>query len=170
MLGEKLAVRHRRVLGRKGRNVVEVRVVGAASLAWAEAAILWGGHVEAVVDHHTTFKQLFSHHYPDIRIVNRHQAFNIPPYTQGHGMVLATITNFEEAKAVMALMTHWQPAAIAIMCHSQVSRADFKKWLPLDPVTYCGLKTTVCRHTKFGGVTTSTWRLCLASRERTIYL
>lgn len=166
LLGEKVAVRHRRVLGRKGRSVVGVRIIGDISLAWAEAAILWGGHVEVVVDHHTTFKQLLSLHYPNIRIATYRQALGIPPFDEDQGLTMATIATEKEAGIAMALICKWNPEVVVIASPTRVSRGDFKKWLPLDPSLYCGLKTTVCKHSEFGGVTTSSWRLCIATRKR----
>jgi hypothetical protein len=47
--GERAAVGISLKVGRRGRSKIEVRVVGAASLAWIEAAHLWGAKVQAVV-------------------------------------------------------------------------------------------------------------------------
>ena len=43
--GEKVMKQGSKCLGRVGRAVVKVRVVGDHSFAWVEAGVLWGGNV-----------------------------------------------------------------------------------------------------------------------------
>lgn len=49
MHGQKAAVGINLNVGRRGRSTVSVRVVGRSSVAWVDAAFLWGAKLEAVV-------------------------------------------------------------------------------------------------------------------------
>lgn len=69
--GEKVAVRTRRVLSRKGRSVVRVRLFGECSLGWLDALMLWGASVEVFVCQGGNVKHLIDLLYPDVHVAPR---------------------------------------------------------------------------------------------------
>jgi len=81
LLGERVAVRNRRILNRKGRDVVKVRILGAGCLAWIEAARLWGAVVELVITRGgNELRHLCKILNHDVHITTPSSALRFPPH------------------------------------------------------------------------------------------
>ena len=165
--GEKVAVRTRRVLSRKGRCVVRVRIYGSASLGWLDSFMLWGACVEVFVCHGGNVKHLVESLYPDVYVAPLAKATKLPPHRPPWDGVLATtISSDEEAKELYALAELWRPTVILIATHKHVSRKKFDSWLPFVNLQYGHMLRHLCHHNEFGGVTSSVWRMAIGIRSR----
>ena len=158
--GEKVAVRNRRVLSRKGRNVVKVRIVGAGSLGWIEAARLWGAVIEMVITRGGNelrhLCELLNH---DVYFTTPSHAATLPPHrVDWDGLILATIMNNDEADDLLALIRQWQPMTVMAYFHDAVSTSKRRN---------CMSYRLPCDHGSFGGVTNSRWHLHLRHRSNT---
>ena len=132
LLGEKVAVRNRRVLSRKGRCVVRTRVVGAASLGWLDMVMLWGTCVEAFVCEGGNVKHLVEQLYPDVYIPSPRQAEHMPPHGSCDGLLLGTIANQQDAEICAKLIGKWLPSVVILAVHGTVSRRAFSAWTKFD--------------------------------------
>ena len=78
--GEKVAVCHRRVLGRKGCSVVRVRIVGSGSLGWLESAIRWGAGVDHFLTREGNITTICKLRHPDVIATSPSSGYKLPPH------------------------------------------------------------------------------------------
>ena len=160
--GEKVAVRTRRVLSRRGRCVVRVRVVGEASLGWLEALQLWGASVEVFVCQGGNIKHLIERLYPDVHVAPLAQSLEILPYHSWDGLALGTISSESDAQDFKSLIKAWDPSLVIMSGHASISRSKFHQWTDLKEMGYERTASHRCSHQKFGGVTASSWKLAFS--------
>ena len=169
MPGEKVAVRSRRVLSRKGRCVVRVRVFGSASLGWLDASMLWGACVEAFICPGGRVKHLAEQLYPDVYIASWASSLLLPPHRHWDGVLVGTIKSEEEAEQYMSLVERWTPKIVILTCHISVSRKRFAGWSNCSKFGY-DVHHQQCHHEEFGGVSISSWRLMIAVKSSDVRL
>ena len=165
--GEKVAVRNRHVLNRKGRNLIRVRIFGAGSLGWIETSCLWGAVIEAVVTRsgneiEHVCKQL---NHP-VLVVTPDRSLRLPPRdVKWDGLVLATVMTDAEADDLHMLIQQWQPLIIMSYFHTAVSTD--KRRMCINTHTFEGSYThkLKCNHNAFGGVTNSNWFIIVQYRS-----
>lgn len=112
--GELIATAARMAVGRRPRSKVRIRVVGASSMGWIEAAEAWGAEVESVVVD-------IPDHFKDIRrkvsltpTTTPQDGLRLLPLGPWDGCLLATIGSASETQLVTALFKRWRPA-VAIL-------------------------------------------------------
>jgi hypothetical protein len=164
LLGEKVAVRRRRVLSWKGRCVVRVRVVGVSSLGWVDAFILWCACVEAFICQGGNVRHLVEQLYPDTYIAPLDKALCIPPLHGWDGILAGTLLTQDDADHFRQLVKAWRPTLVLITSHSSLPRKTLNKWLLFQDLQYIHF-AHACHHEKFGGVTNSAWRLAIGLRN-----
>ena len=169
--GEKVAVRTRRVLSRKGRSVVRVRVVGDASLGWLDSMELWGACVELFVCHGGNVKHLAERLYPDVYIAPVAESVQIPPHRCWNGLLAGTLSSEQDAIEVMTLIDAWRPAVFILACHCTMSRRQVHR--VFNPKSlgndYDHVEQYQCTHRRFGGVTTSSWKIVFGVQRSTSF-
>ena len=128
--GELIATAARMAVGRGARSRVRIRVVGASSMGWIEAAEAWGAVVEAVVVE-------CPDHFKDIRrkvslmpTTTPQDGLRLLPLGPWDGCLLATIATGSETQLVTALFKRWRPAVAILSIHSSFSRSDTISMLP----------------------------------------
>lgn len=172
--GEQVAVRHRRLLTRKGRCVVKARIVGYKSLAWLEAAALWGATVEVFVCREGEVKHLVNQLYPDVHLSLPAAAAAMLPHRVWDRILFGTIVSQEDAVDVNLLVEAWKPASIVLATHASIPARSVLAWLTIDPRWGYGDHTRYqhfrCTHAEMGGVTRTAWRFYHRSRECEPYL
>lgn len=96
------------------------------------------------------------------------QAMKLPPHRPPwNGVLVATLTTKNEAEDFSKLVHLWQPDVVILVAHHQrVTRKEFISWMPFVNLHYHHMTHQVCRHDKFGGVTTSCWRRAIAFCEQ----
>ena len=112
MPGEQVIVQEKRSVGRRGRNVVRVRVVGQHSLGWLESAWLWGSSVEAFVGGGSGVTRLISILYPDVFFCSAYKAQYMLPHGAWVGAQLTTIRDDADAALNFRLAEAWRPSWI----------------------------------------------------------
>ena len=169
--GEKVALRTRRVLSRKGRSVVRVRVVGDASLGWLDSMELWGACVELFVCHGGNVKHLVERLYPDVYIAPVAESIQIPPHRCWNGLLVGTLSSEKDAEEVMTLIDAWRPSVFVLACHRSMSRRELHR--VFNPKSlghdYTHVEQYRCGHRRFGGVTTSSWGFVFGVRKSTTF-
>lgn len=161
--GEKLIVQSRRVVGRRGRNIVRARVVGEDSLGWFAAAILWGVTVEAFVGGGTRLKRLVGNLYPDVFTCSPAESFSLPPqHSSWNGMLLTTARTVEQFKGLVPFIESWKPLVVLIATPHKLRAGTYKRelWLARGRIVdygYLWACRDKCKHGEFGGVTTAEW-------------
>ena len=64
LLGERMVVEKTMILNRRGRNWINIRIVGKHSLAWAEIGAQWGVNIQALVLENSNDLGLMFDHLP----------------------------------------------------------------------------------------------------------
>jgi hypothetical protein len=156
--GESIAIVAQMAVGRRTRSKVRIRVVGASSMGWIEAAEGWGAEVEDVVVD-------IPDHFKDIRrkvsltpTTTPQDGLRLLPLGPWDGCLFATIATASETQLVTALFKRWRPAIAILAIHSSVSRIDTIGMLPAGLPLFYQKKMMTCRHSSIGGVSTSLWR------------
>ena len=164
MPGEKIIMQGTRKVGRRGRNVVRIRIVGQHSLGWLEAAWLWGCSVEAFVAKEDRVTRLLKQIYPDVYHCLPSQAHHMLPHSPWVGAYLTTIRDDADAALNLRLVERWKPSWIVVAFQSSTTQKQRTKWAPYYD---CGYKRywKEVSHSMFGGVTTSEWMIGYYFRE-----
>ena len=163
--GERVAVRTRRVLSRKGRCVVRVRVIGDASLGWLDAMKLWGASIEVFVSQGGNTKHLIENLYPDVYIAPREAALRMLPHRAWDGLVVGTLESDQDACLAREIILAWCPSIVILTGHQSVSRPRFHRWTDLSHDGYEHTTQHRCAHHDFGGVTVSGWKIAVSWRR-----
>ena len=167
--GEKVAVRTRRVLSRKGRCVVRARVFGEASLGWLDALRLWGASVEVFVTKGGSVKHLVDKLYPDVFTTPHAEALKMPPH-RWDGLMVGTVETEADANAAKQLVRAWHPSFVIMSCHHTISRPKARRWMDLADLGYQHTTQHRCSHQDFGGVTLSDWKIAFSCRSSDLLL
>jgi hypothetical protein len=147
---------------RRTKSKVRVRVVGNASLGWAEVAKRWGAELEAIV---TEREPVVKHGVTQIvslltklEPITLPQALSMEPTGRWHGLMLATIESPSDSAMIATLFQRWRPDLCILALPSSYSRS---KVLQAIPILSPGYKKTLfkTRHIDFGGVTTTEWHV-----------
>ena len=166
-VGEAVAVKTRAVLGRQARSRIRIRVVGARSFAWLEAAMGWGATLEAVVVDHSWHCNQVKLQLPGVSAISLKSATYLPPAGRYDGILVASIHHQDEADNVATVFAAWRPAVALLAYPPSVNKRQAIRWLPdLNQDSY-RKKIITCSHAQFGGVTSSTWRVVHVSRLST---
>lgn len=167
--GEKVIVTSSKLLSRSGREDIKFRVVGDRSFGWGEAAVAWGGEVEAI-----THRQKDNH--------NLHHLFKLPKSTSvakalsslptaecWNGIMLCTIASLLDADDGAQLFRHWQPLIAIVAVPSSLSRKcreAFIRRFQASSGDYYSRRDIHCSHSDIGGVTSSRWHFYHFSRTQ----
>lgn len=149
-------------VGRRGCSTVSVRVVGRSSLAWIEAAFLWGAKLEAVVMDNGELNQHLRSTYGCLP-VSLNDAKSLPPRGPWTGIPFGTVLSDQEASAFASVFAVWLPRDAVLVAHGTKSRSEVLKWIPQVSGRY-RMKLSKLSHDKFGGVTSTAWHLVHLSR------
>eukprot|EP00804_Cyclotella_cryptica_P003479 CCRYP_002110-RA/>CCRYP_002110-RA protein AED:0.51 eAED:0.17 QI:0/0/0/1/0/0/5/0/1273 len=149
--GEKDVIQSVRAIGRQGRGRVQVVVIGWPSLAWVEAAELWGASVEAFIVQKRNKDNVLTHQlFPTIPILTPPRLYPPVHNRDWSGALLATIDSSEDTSLVARCIDAWNPTHVILAVHGDTSRREANNLLPTRPAAYHEYNL-VCRHDQFGG-------------------
>ena len=164
LTGEQVAVGSRRTLGRRGRGVVHSRIIGNASVGWAEAASLWGCVMEAIVVTQGRLKHLNHLLFPNVPTLCQSEASRLTPlHSDWDGIALGTLLNLDDQQLFQHLFLRWRPAISVVAVPGNLSRKNVINLFTYLPPKY-QKRIFTARHPDFGGVTTSRWHIVKISR------
>ena len=146
------------ILYRVGMSGVRVRVVGDASLAWAEAAVAWGCSVEAVVVSRRQDYKAIVRLTTSVTPITFYQALQVFTPKHWNGILAATIHEIDEATLVDKLFHKWRPAIALIALPCSLSKRQALSLLP-DHGVYYRQQMLRPRHSNVGGVTATSWHV-----------
>ena len=171
--GEKVVITSSKPLSRSGREGVLFRIVGKDSFGWGEAAVIWGGHVEAVIHRHQTnikIHQLFKLPKP-ISVAKALSSLSPPAETSWNGIMLGTIRDEEDAADAAKLFKDWQPLIAIFAVPVSIPRQEQDPWIKNIQAStsgYYNRKVFTLSHSAIGGVTTTRWRFTHLTRQSTL--
>ena len=144
------------ILCRVGRSGVRVHVVGDSSLAWAEAAVVWGCSVETLVgscrqDYNNLVRLTTS-----LTPITYLRALQLFTPKHWNGVLAATIHGIVDATLVEKLFHKWRPAITLIALPCSLFKRQALSLLP-DHGIYYRQQMLRPRHSNVGGVTATSW-------------
>ena len=155
--GERIVKHSSRRLGRGGRDLVCVRVVGEHSFGWVEAAKLWGAKLEAIVQGISLPKSIREVFDLPLECTLDLAVKMTPSDCPWDGLLFGTILDVVDAEQVGSCFRAWRPRTGVVALHGHLSRSACDK-LGWNWVSAIGYKHQVCKmaHSRLGGMTDST--------------